>query len=149
MKCNGKAAAWTTGLVALLALVVHFGPPAAWIRRDRILSAVTATNGATLCVVAHRTGHPIDAYEVNLYRIERNGDTFRYYLGNEESYWWGCSLGTVGQPAQVEIRCFWHPVAAYSFEADEVMWLDSKTSRSVAVRCGVGNLSLPLARYKK
>jgi hypothetical protein len=102
----------------------HLGPFGIRPGDDILLSRMTLANGAQLFVVGHRTAHFIDAYEVTLYRVEANGDAFRYYLGHEESYWWACSIRPATSSGAIEIRADGQVVARYRPHEDVVLITD-------------------------
>ena len=105
------------GLVLLLILsllLFHFGPPGIKHGEDRILSSIGLTNGSKLFLVAHRTGHPIDAYEVSLFRVESDRSVFVNWLGFEDGYWWGASLVAESAAGKVKIRAFGGVIGEYS-----------------------------------
>lgn len=141
----------TVFAVVVLAAValVHFGPPRAWFGRDNLLALVTLPTGSQLCVVAHKTGRFAEPYEVNLYRLETNGQVMSYYLGHEDSYWWGCSLSAAAPTPEVQIRCFWQTLAVYSMENDSVAWIDSRLPPSPPRRASAGKVGRLVAKHKE
>ena len=111
-------------LLAAVILLFHFGPPGIKAGEDRILSSTLLTNGSRPFLVAHRTGHPIDAYEVSLFRVDQSTNVFVNWLGHEDGYWWWASL--VAGPAgdKVRIRAFGTILAVYSVADGSVTWID-------------------------
>lgn len=95
-------------------MLFHLGPPGIKAREDRILSAVPLTNGSRLFLVARRTGHPIDAYEVSLFRVDPETNVFVTWLGYEDGYWWGASLQNDSTSGRVKIRAFGAVMGEYS-----------------------------------
>src|SRR5205807_10590244 len=81
----------------------HLGPLGIRPGNERVLARLTLTNGSTFAVVALRNRDLLEAYTVNLYRLDRNGGTQRYLLGFEESYWWGCALRLSNNQREIEI----------------------------------------------
>lgn len=104
----------------------HFGPPGIKAGEDRILSSLTLTNGSKLFLVAHRTGHPIEAYKVSLFRVEPDKSVFVNWLGFEDGYWWGASLSDNPATGKVQIRAFGGLIGEYSVAAGSVKFADKK-----------------------
>ena len=139
------------GALALVTFVIlyQFGPPGIKAGEDRILSSMLLTNGNRLVVVTHRTGHPIDAYEVTLYRIDQKTNVFAYYLGHEEAFWWGCSLRASSATNKVQILAFWQPLAAYSIADDSVSWPGEKRPDTPPHKNDAANVVRHLAQSGK
>ncbi|MBI3849269.1 MAG: hypothetical protein HY298_03105 [Verrucomicrobia bacterium] len=121
----------TIGVLALLLILSlvrlgHWGPIGVKAGDDVLCSKLTLTNGQKFCVVAHRTGEVIDAYHVFLYRVEPSGDCYKFTLGDEDSFWWGCSLRPAKAGGEIEIRAFGQLVAKYVPSKDSVVCLDEK-----------------------
>lgn len=106
----------------LSAALFHFGPPGIKAGEDRILSSLLLTNGSKLFLVAHRTGHAIDAYEVSLFRVDDMTNVFVSWLGYEDGYWWGGALSPEFSKNSVKIKVFGGTVATYSLSNDSVIW---------------------------
>jgi hypothetical protein len=104
-----------------LTYLAHFGPLGVRAGDDVMCSELIQTNGPNFCIIAHRTGELIDAYHVFLYRIEQNGETYKYVLGYEDSFWWGSSLLPSEAGHEIEIRAFGKLVARYVFDTGSVM----------------------------
>ena len=107
-------------------LLYHFGPLDITAGQNRVISSFHSATGSRFYVVAHRTKRPIEAYEINLYKVDDQTNVFWYYLGHQESFWWGCSLKqTIGVPDELDIRSFWQSEATYLFSKDLVVSRDS------------------------
>jgi hypothetical protein len=78
------------------------------------LDSILLTNRSQLFLVAHRTGHPVEAYEVCLYRVDQYTNVFVCFLGHAESFWWGSSLQHGNHKGEVRIAAFWSTVGVYS-----------------------------------
>jgi hypothetical protein len=104
----------------------HFGPPGLKAGDNRVLSTLTLTNGSKLFLVARRTGHPIEAYEVSLFRVESDKSVFVNWLGFEDGYWWGASLSDNPTTGKVKIRAFGGLIGEYSVSAGSVRFTDKK-----------------------
>ena len=104
------------GVVTLLLglCVFHLGPFGIRPGDDIVLGSAPLTNGGRLFVVAHRTHDLVEAYEVTLYRVERSGEIFTYWMGYEESYWWACSIRPVDDFSVLQIRADGAVAALYT-----------------------------------
>ena len=115
------------GVLLLLATglrLFHLGPLGIRPGNERVLARLTLTNGSTFAVVARRNDNLIEAYTVNLYRLDTNGVTVRYLLGFEDSYWWGCVLRLSANQREIEVRADGQPTARYSLDDVLVTWVD-------------------------
>lgn len=113
-------------LLGAALLLFHFGPPGIGFGEDRILSSTVLTNGNRLFLVAHRTGHPIDAYEVNLFRVDQNTNVFVSWLGYEDGYWWGGALLPEWSGDKVKIQVFGGTVGEYTVTDGSVSWFGGR-----------------------
>jgi len=132
--------------VAILALLYQFGPPGIKTGEDRILSSTVLSNGSRIYVVAHRTGHLIDAYEVSLYRVDQSTNVFVCFLGHQEAFWWGSSLQASSSSDVVEIRAFWQMVANYSVSNGSVTWSDKKRGSYPSYKIDGVNVQWPVPK---
>src|SRR5439155_2453773 len=96
---------------------------------NRILSYTNLTGGAKLYVVAHRTGHLTDAYEVCLYKVELQTNVSMCILGYKDSYWWGCSIRPNGSD-KLDIRALWSVAATYWVRDGSVLIPEAGEARS-------------------
>ena len=110
------------GLI-LVALVAHFGPPGIKAGEDRILSKMLLADGRRLFIVAHRTAHLVDAYEVSLYRVDQATNFFVCFLGHEEGFWWGCSM-LKESSSNIVIHAYWRKIARYSLDDGTLVWTE-------------------------
>lgn len=136
------------GIGVTLAGLYQFGPPGIRTGETRILSSVILTNGSSIHVAAHKTGHWIDAFSVNLYRVEGTNIS-RYYLGHEEAFWWGCSLRPRPAQDQLDIQAFGQTIAVYSIGADAIHWTDKSRPSSPPQQEADGSVLALIARAQK
>lgn len=118
MKRLCKIAATLLLVIALLLGVrlFHLGPFGVRPGDDVVLARFTVKNGVRLFIVAHRTRSVIEPYEVTLYRTEKNGDVFTYWMGYEDSFWWACSIRPSDSPSDLHIRADGFVAAIYHVE---------------------------------
>jgi len=109
-------------IVLLLAVGLwRLGPPGIRQGDDLLLATLSDSDGARFYVIAHRTDHLIDAYEVTLYRVTLGKDAWSYYLAFEDGFWWGCTLGWSKGRKELEIRANGTIAARYIPEKDEII----------------------------
>jgi hypothetical protein len=123
MSIRSKLILWSVLLLIAALLLFHFGPLGIRAGDDCILSSTVLTNGSRLFLVAHRTGHPIDAYEVSLFRVDQNTNVFVSWLGYEDGYWWGGALLPEWSGDKVKIQVFGGTIGVYSVPNGSVSWL--------------------------
>jgi|SRR5215471_11727119 len=124
---------WLVAVLLLLGTGIrlfHLGPFGIRPGDERVLTRLTLTNGATFAVVARRNDNIIEAYTVNLYRIDADGTTTWYLLGFKDSYWWKCSLRLSADRQVIQVRADGQAVARYSFDRGFVTWIDGLPAQS-------------------
>lgn len=109
-----------------LALLFHFGPLGIKSGDDRMLASAKLADASSVFIIAHRTGHFIDAYEVTLYRVSSPNDIYINWLGYEDGYWWGCNLKFGVKSNILEIHAFGRLMAEYDISTGNVKWSDKK-----------------------
>jgi hypothetical protein len=100
---------------------------------EYILSSTSLKDGSRVFIVAHRTGHFIEAYEVTLYRVWADKSISLNWLGYEDGYWWWCNLRP-GRPGVIEVRAFGGLMAEYEISTGNVKWLGAGVWFQVAGR---------------
>ena len=129
-----------------LVLLLHFGPPGIKAGEDRILGSTVLTGSNKLFLVAHRTGHPIDAYEVSLFRVDSETNVFVSWLGYEDGYWWGSSLHAETNGDKLDIEAFWQIVGTYSLSDGLIRWKDKQTRDTISHRIDGVKVSWPVPK---
>lgn len=108
------------------ALFFHFGPLGIKAGDDLVLASAKLSDASRVFIMAHRTGHLIDAYEVTLYRVSpTNGITINW-LGYEDGYWWRCGLSYGNNSNILEIHAFGGLMAEYDITSGDIKWHDKQ-----------------------
>ena len=124
-----RALKWTlipalvVGLLLGLRLF-HLGPFGIHPGDDVVLARFALTNGTRLCVIAHRTENIGEPYEVTLYRTEITGLVFTYWMGYEDSFWWGCSITHADSPSVLHINVYGSKAAVYNVQDETLSFLN-------------------------
>jgi hypothetical protein len=128
--------------------VWHFGPLGT-AKGEKVLCArLSVTNGSQFLVVAERTGEAIDAYHTFLYRIPGDGSVYRYALGYEDSFWWGCSLKQSETPGDINIIDFGRTVARYRKMNDEIIWITGEYPSERGMSVSTAEIKMFLSETK-
>jgi hypothetical protein len=116
-------AAIVIGLLLGLRLF-HLGPLSIRAGDDVVLARHTTTNGVRFCIIAHRTQNVGEPYEVTLYRTEPSGEVFTYWMGYEDSFWWGCSIRPLDSPLALQVLVDRSVTAVYKLEDHSLSFLN-------------------------
>jgi hypothetical protein len=93
---------------------------------DLVLARTTLAGGARLFVVAHRTESIAEPYEVTLYRVEPDDKVFLYWMGYEDSFWWGCSIRSDQDASLLQIRADGSVAAYYKVQDQSLTFPDDR-----------------------
>jgi hypothetical protein len=118
---------WLIPIVAMPLLVIsfHYGFFILSQKNFKILASHTLSNKTELYVVIRKSGNLAEPYLVNFYRMDSEGNWVSYFLADEESYWWGCSLVEDGNN-RVAIKAFGEVQAYYDIKSDTMHFAGSR-----------------------
>ena len=104
MKITKRLAISSILVVGIFISLGHLGPLWAFTSSCRILDVLSLSDGTKLIIVSRSNRSFVEPYTVSLYRIWADGTGAKYFLGNEDSYWWRASLKVIPQSRKVEVR---------------------------------------------
>jgi hypothetical protein len=126
MKRSVKAALLSASVIGLLLglRLFHLGPFGIRAGDDVVLARHKTADGVRFCIIAHRTENIGEPYSVTLYRTEPSGAVFSYWMGYEDSFWWGCSIRATDNPRVLQVLVYGSVNAVYNLEAGTLRFLD-------------------------
>ncbi|MEO6034267.1 MAG: hypothetical protein ABIQ35_03335, partial [Verrucomicrobiota bacterium] len=80
---------------------------------------------------------------------EPDGETYTYWMGYEESYWWACSIRPTKNPSVLQIRADGQVAALYQLDDHSLIFPDDYYHYGVQMGRIATSNTLPLAVLKE